>query len=121
MNFFLLKYFILSTFIGFIFCANTRQRTRSTTENPNIPSLLKLSGIPESFDELLKELEHTEYCNRTLSGKVINKVINDSFAAGKYSADVVFVLKVISEVTHIATGEFSMENRLNKSGSQSLV
>uniref|UniRef100_A0AC34QSB2 G-protein coupled receptors family 3 profile domain-containing protein n=2 Tax=Panagrolaimus sp. JU765 TaxID=591449 RepID=A0AC34QSB2_9BILA len=105
-----LKITILLIFIDLICCANTRQRSRSTTENPNISSFLKLSGVPETFDELLKELEHTEFCNRTLSGKVINKLINDSFAAGKYSADVVFVLKVISEVTHIATAR---ENPLN--------
>lgn len=92
-------------FIGIGFAANIRQKTRSTTLDPSYPHSHHDHKGPENFDKLLEQLEHTESCNRTIAGKLVHNLINDSFTAGKFPQNVVFILNVINDVHHLPNGK----------------
>jgi len=94
--------FIIFLFsLGIGFAANIKQKARSTTLDPPYPHSHHDHRSSETFETLLEQLEHTEPCNRTVAGKLVHNLINDSFTAGKFPQNVVFILNVINDVHHL--------------------
>lgn len=107
-NIFLL---VLIYFTGISLGGNTRQRTTPIPLSSNDFSSSSSSKINSpieivSFDQLLFEMDSTEQCNKTLSGPLIQQLINDSFKNGQYDKNIEYILESISTADIIERKNF---------------